>query len=121
MQPLPRHGHRPGADEYEGISTFPLAPLLALACFAAALASRYLVGLVPPELRPLPRPFLSALVTPAFAVVGLLFALAGLRSSARGTARLALALNGIVLGLSVLAIVAFFVIYPDPLRLFRGF
>ncbi len=121
MQPLPGHGHRPGADEYEGISSFPLAPLLAFACFAAALGSRYLVGFVPPDLRPLPRPFLSALVTPAFALVGVLLALAGMRSTARGSARLALALNGIVLGLSLLAIAAFFVIYPDPLRLLRGF
>ena len=109
------------ADEYEGIGALPLAPVLSLACFVAALASRFLVDLVPPEARPLPRVFLTALTVPAFALLGLLFALLGRRSaSGRGLARLALAANLVVLGLSVLAGAAFFLIYPDPLRLLTG-
>ena len=108
------------ADEYEGISGYPLAPLLSLACFVAALGSRYLVGVLPPEWRVLPRPFLSALAAPALSLVGLLLALAGMRSAAgRGVARLGLAVNGVVLVLSLLLIAAFFVIYPEPLRLLK--
>lgn len=110
------------ADEYEGIGSFALAPLLSLACFAAALGSRWLVALLPPELRPLPRPFLSALAVPAFALLGVLLALLARRSpAARGAARLALALNAIVLALSLLLVAAFFAIYPEPLRLLRGY
>ena len=122
IQPAPPRGPaRPVADEYEGISGFALAPLLSLACFAAALGSRFLVALLPAELRPLPPMFLSALAAPALALLGLLFALLARRSpSSRKIARVGLMANGLVLLLSLLLIAAFFVIYPAPLRLLTG-
>ena len=126
MKPMPktpdgsRGPIRPGADEYEGIS-IPLAPMLSLACFAAALGSRYVIGALPPELLVLPRVFLSALAASLFALVGMLLALLGLRSpSGRGMARLGLAVNGVVFVLSLLLIAAFFAIFPEPLRLLTG-
>jgi hypothetical protein len=119
--PAPERPQAGAGDEYEGIGAFAVLPLLSLACFAAALGARYLVGFLPAELRPLPRPFLSALASPAFALLGLLLALPGLRSrTGRGLARLALWLNGVALVFGALLVAAFFYIYPAPLRWLFG-
>jgi hypothetical protein len=120
MLPVQPQPHGAGGDEYDGVTAPPLAPLLALLCFVAALGSRFLVEVIPPELRPMPRPFLSALVTPAFAIVGAALAMLGLRSRSRGLARIALGLNAIVLLLSLLAIAAFVAIYPAAMRTLFG-
>lgn len=110
------HAPDPFGGEYAAVSTPDAWHVLSLLCFLAALGARFLAGLVPGGLRGyfFYRPVLAAFLVPAFAVAGILFGLLGLRKpETRGAARLALALNGIVLFLSALALAAFFYILPD--------
>lgn len=104
----------PGPEEGEyGAVTLPGSwPVLSFVFFVAALAARALVGLVPRELRPLPRPQLAVLAVLVFAALGLLFGLLGRRNpQTAGTARIAIFLNAVALVLSLLATLAFFVIW----------
>ena len=77
-----------------------------------SLAARFLVRLVPRDwLEPWMRPLLPGLAVLIFAILGILFGLAGLRNAkGRGLARIALFLNVTVLVLGILATVAFFTI-----------
>lgn len=104
----------PTEGEY-GIVKIPDAwHVLSLLCFLAALGARFLIALVPGDLRgAFYRPLLTAWSVPVLAAVGVLFGLLGLRNpEGRGTARVALFLNAVVLGLGVLALVWFFFILP---------
>jgi len=106
----------PFGGEYAAVSTPDAWHVLSLLCFLAALGARFLAALMPGNPRGyfFYRPMLTAFLVPAFAVVGILFGLLGLRKpETRSAARLALALNGVVLFLSALAIGAFFYILPD--------
>jgi hypothetical protein len=87
--------------------------VLSLAFFAAALGARFLVAFLPSGRGLFYRPILTAFSVPVLATVGLLFGLVGLRRPAtRGVARIAVLLNLIVLGLSAVAIAAFYYILP---------
>jgi hypothetical protein len=87
--------------------------VLSLAFFAAALGARFLVAFLPSGRGLFYRPILTAFSVPVLATVGLLFGLVGLRRPAtRSVARIAVFLNLIVLGLSALAIAAFYYILP---------
>ncbi|HVS03892.1 MAG TPA: hypothetical protein VMT16_14090 [Thermoanaerobaculia bacterium] len=114
-RPLIASPAEPQEDEYAVISAVPVASALSLLCFAAALGSRFLVAALPAALRPLPRPFLSALLTPAAAALGLLLALLARHSSGGFAARAALFANATALVLSLLLIAVFFFIFPGPL------
>ncbi len=84
-----------------------------LVCFLAALGSRYLVSLLLPSRWPSPwmRPFVPGVAVLLFATLGILFGLLGLRNAkSRGMARIGIFLNATVLGLSLVAAFAFFVI-----------
>lgn len=109
------HPPDPFGGEY-GVVAMPDAwHVLSLACFLTALGARFVAALMPADLRGfLYRPVLTAFLVPAFAVLGILLGLMALRKPAtRGAAKIALALNGIVLALSALALGAFFYILPD--------
>lgn len=87
--------------------------VISLVFFAAALGARFLVALIPSGRGIFYRPVLTAFSVPVLAAVGLLFGLAGLRQpSSRSVARIAVLLNLIVLGLSAVAIAAFYYILP---------
>jgi hypothetical protein len=87
--------------------------VLSLAFFAAALGARFLVAFLPSGRGIFYRPILTAFSVPVLATVGLLFGLVGLhRPATRSVARIAVFLNLIVLGLSALAIAAFYYILP---------
>ncbi len=111
------HDDRPEplVGEY-GAITLPHAwHILSLFFFAAALGARFLTALIPRELLTgiIWRPVLTAFSVPFLAMIGLLFALIGLRRpEARGAAKIALFLNATVLLLSGLALWAFFRIMP---------
>jgi hypothetical protein len=118
----PERSFDPLGGEY-GVVALPDAwHVLSLACFLAALGARFLAALLPRGFSHgwppgwggfLYRPLLTALLVPAFAGLGLLFGLLGLRRpESRSAARLALGLNGIVLALSALALLAYFAILP---------
>jgi len=103
-----------GDGEY-GVIRIPDAwHILSLLCFLAALGARFLIALIPAEVKPLfYRPLLTALAVPAIALVGVLFGLLGLRNPAgRSTARVALFLNCVVLVIGLLAIAVFYWIMP---------
>jgi hypothetical protein len=87
--------------------------VLSLAFFVAALGARFLVAFLPSGRGIFYRPVLTAFSVPVLAAVGLLFGLIGLRRpSTRSVARIAVLLNLIVLGLSAVAIAAFYYILP---------
>lgn len=103
----------PGADEgeYGAVSLPGSWPVLSFLFFTAALAARAVVGLIPRELRPLPRPLLSIVAVLVFSGLGLIFGLLGRRNpQTAGTARIAMFLNAVVFVLSLLATAAFFAI-----------
>jgi hypothetical protein len=109
----------PPGDEYAPLELRGGLLLSSYLCFAAALSSRFLVPLIPAPWRPIWRPLMAGLMTPALALVGILLGLAALRwGGAPGFARLAVALNGLVLTLSLLLIAAFFWILPAEYRPF---
>jgi hypothetical protein len=88
--------------------------VVSLVFFAAALGARFLVAFLPSGRGLFYRPVLTAFSVPLLAGIGLLFGLVGLRRPAtRGMARVAVLLNLIVLGLSALALAAFFYILPE--------
>lgn len=105
----------PPGGEY-GTITLPHAwHVLSLVFFAAAVGARFLTALIPRELLAglIWRPVLTAFSVPLLALLGLLFALMGLRRpEGRGAAKIALFLNATVLLLSGLALWAFFWILP---------
>jgi len=94
-------------DAYLPLEAPDLVPALSLLCFAGSVAARPLSGLLPRALRGYPYGALApALLAAAFAILGVALGLVGLRRARRrALARLGLLLNGIVLGLSVLAAV----------------
>lgn len=97
------------ADEaYSPLEAPDILPLLSLVAFSAAIAARPLARLLPRALRVYPWGVLApALIAVAFALVGFVLALfSARRRSRRGLARIALLLNGIVLGLTALALLA---------------
>ena len=103
----------PFGGEYAVIALPDAWHVLSLVCFVAALGARFLIALLPQGRGFFYRPVLPAFSVPVIATIGLLFGLLALRrSETRGTAKIALALNGIVLVLSGLAIAAFFYILP---------
>jgi hypothetical protein len=87
--------------------------VVSLIFFVAALGARFLVAFLPSGRGIFYRPILTAFSVPVLATCGLLFGLIGLRRpETRGVARIAVLLNLIVLGLSALAIAAFYAILP---------
>jgi hypothetical protein len=106
----------PSAGEYGTLSLPHAWHVVSLLFFLAALCARFLTAMVPRELIRgiIYRPVLTAMAVPLLAAIGVLCALIGLRNAeARGAARVALLLNGIVLVLSAVALAAFFYIMPD--------
>lgn len=106
----------PTAGEYGTLSLPHAWHVLSLLFFLAALCARFLTAMVPRELIRgiIYGPVLTALAVPLLATIGVVCALVGLRNAeARGAARVALLLNGIVLALSLVALAAFFYIMPD--------
>jgi len=91
-------------------------PAVSLLFFAAALASRFLVRLLPAPYQVFPwRAFLSALGVPVLASVGLVIGLFGLLDKrGRGLSKLAVALNGVALLIGISLVALFFWILPDP-------
>ncbi|HEV8583315.1 MAG TPA: hypothetical protein VGX68_29980 [Thermoanaerobaculia bacterium] len=84
-----------------------------LACFAASLAARFLVRLLPAGHTFFGRVFLPGLAVFALAGLGLLCGLIGMRKTrGRGLARVGVFLNATVLALSALAVAVFFYILP---------
>lgn len=102
-------------DEYAALELGAGLPVLSLACFAAALGARFLVGLLPVDALGYPwRILLPALAVPALAALGLVFGWAGLRDrDTRGLARVGVFVNAVTLVLSGLFAWAFFYILPD--------
>jgi hypothetical protein len=101
----------PDEGEYGAVALPSSWPVLSLLFFAAALASRIFVNLIPRELRPLPGPILTAVVVPALALVGLFFGFVGRRNPrTAGTSRLGIFLNAVTLVLSFLALFAYWLI-----------
>jgi hypothetical protein len=101
----------PEEGEYGAVALPSSWPVLSLLFFAAALASRVFVNLIPREVRPLPGPILTAVVVPVFAFLGLGCGLLGKRHrQAAGTARLGIFLNAVTLVLSFLALFAYWII-----------
>jgi hypothetical protein len=97
------------ADQaYSPLEAPDILPLLSLVAFSASIGARPLARLLPRALRVYPWGVLApALMAVGFALVGFLLALvAARRRSRRGLARIALLLNGIVLGLTGLALLA---------------
>jgi len=90
---------------YAAVEAPDLWHVAALACFAASLASRPLARMLPAAFRfGLFLPTLTVLLTVIFSLAGCLLAWAGTRRpQIRGASRLALLLNGVVLGLALLA------------------
>lgn len=115
-----RH-HEPLSELHDGAYGVVSSPggfhILSLLFFLAALGARFITPLLPGELVRSVFRFRStatAFLVPAFAAVGVLCALVGLRNpETRATARIALGLNGVVLLLSALALWFFFKILPD--------
>lgn len=96
------------ADEaYSPLEAPDILPLLSLLAFAAAIAARPLARLLPRALRTYPWGVLApAMTAVAFALLGFVLALVSARRRRRSLARIALLLNGIVLGLTGLALLA---------------
>ena len=97
----------PGTGEYSTVSLRSTWGIASLLLFAAALAVREILGLLPPRLQGhYLIPPLAVRLTPLLSLVGLLFGLIGLRRGARRTIALfGVGLNGIVLVLSTLFMV----------------
>lgn len=105
----------PVGGEYGTISLPHAWHVLSLLFFTAAMGARFLTALIPRELLRgiIWRPVLTAYLVPLLALLGVLFALIGLRRpEGRGAAKIALFLNATVLLLSSLALWAFFRIMP---------
>jgi len=102
MPPLDRD------EAYAPLEAPDFLPLLSWLFFAASLASKPLVRLLPRSLRPYPwAVLLPVAVSAALALAGLLLAwLGGRRSRRRGLARIGLFLNAVVFGLTLLASLA---------------
>jgi len=101
----------PEEGEYGAVALPSSWPVLSLLFFAAALGSRLFVSLLPRELLPFPRPLLTAMVVPVFALLGLVCGVLGKRNrQAAATARLGIFFNTVTLVLSFLALVAYWVI-----------
>jgi len=95
-------------DAYAPVETPELWPLAGLAFFALSLASKPLVRLLPADLRPYPTGvLLPVAVSLAAALAGLVCSWIGLRRGRRSAlARVGLLVNGAVLGLAALAVLA---------------
>lgn len=108
MEPRPLPHYTDG--EYGALKLPDGWHVASLVCFVGSLASRFLVRPLPRGwFEPWMRPLLPALAVMAFAILGILFGLAGLRSAeGRGLARIGLFLNITVLVLGIVATVAFF-------------
>ena len=116
MSPLPSDDEPSpfAGGEYAALEVPDAWHVVSLLFFAAAMGSRFLVGLLPRELvHGYYRPVLTAYIVPLFAAIGLFFGMVGLRSPhSRSAARVAVFLNGVVLALGLLAIAVFRAILP---------
>ncbi|HSS50918.1 MAG TPA: hypothetical protein VLX28_18410 [Thermoanaerobaculia bacterium] len=111
MEPRPLRHYVEG--EYAPLDMPAGWHLASLACFAAALGARFLVGLLLPARWPSSwtRPLLPGLAVFLFAVLGIGCGLLGLRNArGRGVARVGIFLNAVVLVLTLLAAFAFYAI-----------
>ncbi len=111
MEPRPLRHYVEG--EYAPLDMPAGWHVASLLCFAAALASRYLVAALLPARWPgsWTRPLIPGVAVLLFALLGLLFGLAGLRNpKGRSLSRVGILLNSIVLGLTLLAALAFYAI-----------
>jgi len=92
-------------DAYVPLEAPDILPLLSWLFFAASLASKPLVRLLPRSLRPYPwGVLLPVAASAALALVGVLLAWVGGRRARRpGIARIGLFLNATVFGLTLLA------------------
>jgi len=94
----------PGGGEYSAVSLGSAWGIASLLLFVGALSTRQLLGLLPLRLQGhYMLPPLAVRLTPALAVVGVLFGLIGMRRESRRTVvLLGLSLNAIVVVLSLL-------------------
>ncbi len=95
-------------DAYSPVEAPEIWPLAGLVFFALSLASKPLVRLLPAELRPYPAGvLLPVAVSLAAALVGLACSWIGLRRGRKSAlARVGMLVNGAVLGLAALAVLA---------------
>jgi hypothetical protein len=115
-RPTRGEGLGPGSptpeDEYGPVELGGGLHLISLALFFAALGARFLVDWLPPELRPLPKPALTALAVPFLAALGLVAGLMGMRARrGREIARLGVFLNGTALGVALLLIAVLYAFF----------
>lgn len=95
----------PAGGEYGSITLPHAWHVLSLLFFAAALGARFLTALIPRELLRGWPPVLTLFSVPLLALIGVLFALIGLRyPEGKGAAKIALFLNVTVLVLSGLVL-----------------
>ena len=112
MEPRPLPHYTEG--EYGALDLPDAWHVVSLAFFAASLAARFLVRLLPAGSTFFGRVFLPGITVFVLAVLGLLCGLLGLRKArGRGLARVGVFLNATVLALSALATALFFYILPD--------
>jgi len=92
-------------DAYAPLEASDVLPALSWICFSFALAARPLARLLPRQFRVYPWVAIApTALSAAFALLGLTLALVALRRARRrGLAKLGVALNAIVLGLTALA------------------
>jgi hypothetical protein len=91
--------------EYRVLAPGDIQPVLSLACFLAALGSRFLVRLFASAMSMRARILLPGALSLCLSLIGLLLALLALRQPRRrGMARVAVFLNAVVLALSLLAV-----------------
>ena len=109
-RPLPHYSE----EEYGALDLPDAWHVASLACFAASLAARFLVRLLPAGSTFFGRVFLPGIAVFALAGLGLFCGLLGWRNiRGRGLARVGIFLNATVLALSALAAALFFYILPD--------
>lgn len=92
-------------EAYSPVEGPEVWPLLGLVLCAVGLASRPLIGLLPPELRPYPASVLLPVLLSALSgTLGFLFSLWGFRRIPESSfARVGLIANGTIMGITLLA------------------
>ena len=111
MEPRPLRHYTEG--EYGALDLPDGWHVASLACFAASLAARFLVRLLPAGHSYFGRIFLPGIAVFVLAGLGLLCGLLGLRKArGRGLAKVGVFLNATVLALATLATILFFRLLP---------